>query len=117
MTLKKEKIKSYILLHSILLIYSFTGIFSKMASEKEFLSLEFILYYGLVLILLVVYALLWQQVLKRMPLTTAFANKSVVIVWGMIWGAIIFAEKITPYMVIGAAIIFLGVTLVVTADE
>jgi drug/metabolite transporter (DMT)-like permease len=106
-----------IFLHITLLIYSFAGIFSKLASTKQFLSFEYIFYYCLVLIILFVYAILWQQVLKKLPLNTAFANKSAVIIWGIIWGKLIFSEKITLFMLIGAVIILIGITLVVTDNE
>ena len=58
-----------------------------------------------------VYALAWQQVIKRMPLTTAYANKAVTVVWGMVWGMILFGESITPQKVLGAAVIVAGVVL------
>lgn len=114
---KKFNVKAFVLLHVILLMYSFCSVFSKLASEQEFLSFFFILYYGIVLLLLGLYAILWQQVLKKMPLTTAFSNKAIVIVWGMMWGMFFFAEKITWNMILGSIIIFAGVILVVSDYE
>ena len=67
--------------------------------------------------MLFIYAVFWQQILKKIPLTTAFANKSVVIIWGMIWGRILFEERISWYMAVGAVIVFVGIILVVSADE
>ena len=109
--------KAFVLLHAILLLYSFCSVFSKLASQQDFLSLPFILFYGLVIVVLGVYAILWQQVRKKMPLTTAFSNKAVVIVWGMLWGALFFGEQIKWYMIVGSIIIFAGVVLVVSDDE
>lgn len=117
MSTKQLITKNYIFLHIVLLFYSANGIFSKMASKKLFLSAEFFYFYGLVLLNLLIYAILWQQVLKRMPLTTAFSNKSVIVVWGMLWGTLFFQERITLQMIIGAVIIFFGVYLVVTDHE
>lgn len=114
---KKFDIKSFVLLHIILFLYSLCSVFSKLASEQTFMSFYFILFYGLVLAVLGIYAVLWQQVLKKMPLTTAFSNKAVVIVWGMMWGALLFAEQITWYMIVGSIIIFAGVVLVVSDYE
>ena len=113
---KKHKvdIKSFVLLHIILIMYSFCSVFSKCASEQEFMSFYFIFFYVLVLLVLGVYAILWQRVLKKMELTTAFCNKAVVIFWGMMWGALIFSEIITWYMIAGSIIIFVGVVLVVS---
>ncbi len=114
---KKADVKAYVLLHAILLMYSFCSVFSKLASSQPLLSFWFVFYYGLMLVILAAYALLWQQVLKKMPLTTAFSNKAVVIVWGMIWGALIFSETIYWYMIVGSIIIFAGVLLVVADNE
>lgn len=114
---KKIGIKHYIFLHSILLLYSFTGVFSKTASQCSFLSFKFIILYGTVLLFLFLYAILWQQILKSLPLTTAFANKAITVVWGFIWGAVFFHEKISLFMIIGAAIIIFGIYLVVSDHE
>ena len=68
--------RAFILLHLLLLIYSFSNVFSKLAAGEAFLSMRFCLFYGASLGLLAVYALGWQQVIRRMPLTTAFAHKA-----------------------------------------
>ena len=52
-----------------------------------------------------------------MPLNTAYANKSVSTVWTMLFGAVFFKETISWTMVLGAAVIIAGVSLVVTSDE
>lgn len=88
-----------------------------MAGKSEFLSIRFFFFYGLVLMNLFVYAIVWQQILKKLPLVTAFANKAVTVIWGMLWGMLIFKEKITGWNVLGAAIIMVGIFLVVNADE
>lgn len=109
--------KKYIYLHLMLLVFSFGEVCSKLASAQEFLSFRFFLFYGLLLLSLAFYAVCWQQVLKVMPLTTAYANKSVIIIWGMIWGAVIFGETITWNMILGGLIIMAGVYLMVCEDE
>lgn len=114
MELKQATVKDFFLLHIALLLYSVNGIFSKLASKNQFLTFEFFFYYGLVLLNLLVYAILWQQILKKMPLTTAYSNKSVIVIWGMLCGALFFQEQITVQMIIGGAIISFGVYLVVT---
>ncbi len=112
-----KKIKPYIILHILLIFFSFGGVCSKIASKKEFLSFEFILFYGLVLFILAVYALLWQQIIKSIPLNVAYANKAVTLVWGMIWGVVIFKEQITISNIIGAVVVLMGVLLMVTGGE
>lgn len=75
------------------MIYSMSGICSKLASGEKFLSPHFCLYYAIIILLLGFYAIGWQQIIKRLPLTTAFANKAVTVVWGIIWGAVFFRKS------------------------
>jgi drug/metabolite transporter (DMT)-like permease len=111
------KLKNYLFLHASLLFYSIGGIFAKIASSKAFLSFEFILYYGLLLCVLFIYAILWQQILKRLPLTVAFANKAITILWGILWGYLFFGETIRLGMLLGSIIIISGIYLVVSDDK
>lgn len=108
---QKSDVRMYVLLHALMLLFSLSPVCSKLAGRQPFLSLPFFFFYGLVIVILGVYALAWQQVIKRMPLTTAYANKAVTVVWGMVWGMILFGESITPQKVLGAAVIVAGVVL------
>lgn len=108
--------KVLFLLHILLALYSTCGIFSKMAGRQPFLSLSFFLFYGLMILVLGIYALAWQQIIKRLPLTTAFANKAVTVVWGLIWGVVFFGEKITVGKVLGIVLVVLGIVLFTAAD-
>lgn len=112
----KKSAGLFLILHICLLFSSLSGVCSKMAANQEDFF-GFILWYGGVLAIMAVYAVVWQQILKRMPLTVAYANKPVSLIWGMVWGSLIFHEKISWNMVLGAAVIFAGIYLVVTADE
>jgi EamA-like transporter family. len=110
-------LKTYAQLNLLLLVYSFGAIFSKLASSKQYFLIEFILYYSIVLLLLVIYAVGWQQILKKLPLSVAFANKSIVVIWGIIWGVTIFREKLTVGMIIGSLFVVCGIFFVVRDDE
>ena len=98
-----------IALHVLLLFYSMSGIFSKNAAHQPFLSVPFILLYGGMLAVLFIYAIGWQQIIKRLPLTVAFANKAVTVVWGMVWGVLIFGEHISIQMIVGAVLVIAGI--------
>lgn len=118
MDLKKQKKKLvFVILHILLLIMSLGGVCSKLASAEPFLSLRFCLCYGGMIAILGIYAIAWQQIIKHMPLTTAFCNKAVEIVWGIMWGVLIFKESVKWNMILGAVIVIAGVIIVVTADE
>ena len=105
---KTSKIKVVLLLQILLMVYSLFGICSKLAAQQPFLSFKFIMYYGIVILNLAIYAVCWQQIIKRIPLVTAFANKAVTVIWGLIWGKIFFQEAITAQKLLGAFIIILG---------
>ncbi len=110
------RVKTLFALHLLLMVYSTSGILSKLAAGVDFLSFDFCLFYGGILCLLGVYAIGWQQILKKLPLTTAFSNKAVTIVWGIIWGALFFFEPVTLPKAIGALLIIAGVVLFSHAD-
>ena len=105
------KAKNYLLLHIMLMVYSISGIFSKKAALVDFLSFDFCLYYSGVIILLGLYAICWQQIIKVLPLTSAFANKAVTIIWGIVWGALFFGEKISAGKIISAIVVIIGIVI------
>ena len=109
--------KTILALNVLLMFFSLGGIFSKLASKQPFLSLKFILCYGALLFIMFVYAIGWQQIIKRIPLTMAYANRAVTIVWGIIWGLLFFNEKLNVGKIIGAVIVIAGVLLYVTESE
>ena len=47
----------------------------------------------------------------------SYMNKAIIIVWGMIFGLILFNEKIKINMIIGAIIIFIGIWEVIRDYE
>jgi len=108
--------KEYLYLHGLLLLYSFGGVCSKAAGEAEFLSAGFMICYGILLSILVFYAIAWQQMLRRLPLITAYASKAVTIIWGMLFGNIMFQEAVTGRHILGALVIMAGILLVEGAD-
>lgn len=116
---EKSKMGVYLMLHLSLLCSSLSGVCSKMAARytDNIFSFRFLFWFGMVFVIMFGYAIVWQQILKRMPLTIAYANKPVTLVWGLVWGSLIFGEKISWNMLAGAAVIFAGIYLVVTSDE
>ncbi|MDO4678231.1 MAG: transporter [Eubacteriales bacterium] len=109
----------YLMLHISLLFSSLSGVCSKKASGyiENIFSIPFLFWFGLVFVIMFGYAVIWQQILRHLPLTVAYANKPVTLVWGIVWGSLIFGEKITWNMLVGAAIIFAGIYLVSSDDS
>lgn len=114
---KRSRLKVLFLLHLLLMLYSTSGILSKTAAKCPFMSPGFILSYGGMIAVLGVYAIGWQQVIKRIPLTTAYANRAVTVIWGIIWGAVLFHEGVSPLKVVGALVVLAGVVLFALADS
>ena len=106
-----NKLVWFIILHAALFISACTGMFGKHASRYPFLSRRFILFYGCMLLTLAVYAVIWQQILKHLPVTAAYTMRAVTVVWGMLLGMLFFGEQITPKKIAGAAIVITGCVL------
>ena len=68
------------------------------------------------IVILGVYALLWQQIIKRFDLSVAYANRSIALLWSMLWAVVFFHETVTIQNAIGAAVVIAG-TIVVNTDE
>ena len=111
------KYKTLFALHLMLMVYSVSGICSKLAGQHPFLSLEFCFFYGVVILLLGFYAIGWQQIIKRLPLSIAFANKAVTVVWGTMCGVLFFQESLSVGKLVGAAMVIAGVVLYATSDR
>lgn len=114
---RRKRLGVLLALHLLLMLYSTSGILSKTAAKYPFMSPGFILSYGGMIAVLGVYAIGWQQVIKRIPLTTAYANRAVTVIWGIIWGAVLFHEGVSPLKVVGALVVLAGVVLFALADS
>ena len=102
---------SLLLLIVAFLIYSMTGIFTKMSSMQEMLSIPYIQYFALVILSMAVYAVLWQIILKRVELTQAYLFKSLTVVFSLFFAWSIFHEVITLKNLIGCGFIVAGIVL------
>lgn len=107
------KIKKYILLYTAFLIYSASTICAKLASTQP-TYIKILLFIGLEVICLGIYAIVWQQVLKKFSLVTAMASKGIVVIFNLIWSVLLFGEHVSLYNIVGAAIIILGIWMVST---
>ncbi len=103
-----RKINNIIKLHLLFFVFSLTGIFSKYASQSEFLSTSYLTNMFFVLVIFMAYAFFWQSVLAEMPVSTAYAQRSILIIWGLVWGTFIFTETINLKMIIGGILILFG---------
>lgn len=103
--------KTYLALIGVNVVYACTSIFTKMASRQEMLSLPYMLWIAGAIGVMGIYALLWQQVITRVPLSTAYMFKGTSLIFVLLFSALLFGEVITVKNLIGSAIIIVGIVL------
>lgn len=109
--------RDYLFLHSVLLLYAAISVVSKIASRYELLSLPFLLLYGVKLAALAVYALFWREALKHFTLTSAYLQKTVTVIWGLVFGMLLFDERLTAGKLVGMTMIVFGLGIAMTEHE
>lgn len=113
--MKVKSWKQIVVLQLVILIYTLSTVAAKFASRYPMFSLGFLISTGIEIFILGVYAILWQQIVKRFDLSIAYANKGFSIFWSLIWATVFFGEQITLKNVLGVIIVFLGI-MVVNSD-
>lgn len=112
----KPSWKSWLFLQAAVVIYTLSGVAGKYASGYPFLSWQFILLYGTEIFILGVYAVLWQQIIKKFDLSVAYANRSLALFWSMLWASLLFRERVSVQNLIGVAIVVAG-TIIVSGER
>lgn len=115
--MKSIKAKDILMLQVVFFIYSINSVIAKYASLQETFSIPFLILYAAELGVLGVYAILWQQVIKRMELSIAYSNKAVVLLWGMLFGSVLFDEQITLTKVAGILLVIVGIVVLNGKEE
>lgn len=105
------KYVTYCSLVGINLLYACVTIFTKYASQNEFMSTTYCLGLAGSIGVMGAYAIGWQQILKRVELSTAYMFKGTSLVFVMLLAWAIFGEQITFNNLIGAAVIIIGIAL------
>ena len=113
-TMDKIKIKNIILLQLIVIIYTINSIIGKLSAGEEFMSTRFILFYVAEVGVLGIYALLWQQMIKRFDLSIAYANRAMALIWSAVWAVVIFHESLSIKNIIGILLVIAGTVVVNT---
>jgi drug/metabolite transporter (DMT)-like permease len=108
---------TYFVLVGVNLVYACTFIFTKMAAQQDVMSLTYLLWIAGAVGVMGVYALLWQQVIARMPVSTAYMFKGTSLIFVLIFSFLLFKEAITVSNIIGSVIIIVGILLYARADD
>ena len=114
--MKKVRLKDVVLLQLVVIVYTLSGVAGKNAAQFSFLSKGFILFYGVEILILGIYALLWQQIIKKIDLSIAYANRAMAILWSLVWAVLFFNENISVKNILGVIIVMIG-TIIVNGEK
>ena len=103
-----------ILLCFSIALYSLSGFFTKLAAGYAFMSMSYLLCLVAAVGVLGIYAVLWQMILKRVPLSVAYPFRSLGVVYGLAIAGFAFHEPITWQNMLGGAIVMLGLFIMTT---
>ena len=109
-------IKNILILQAVVIVYTLSSVVAKFATGKELFSFSFFLFYGLEIMILGIYAILWQQMIKRFDLSVAYANRAMAIAWSAVWAIVLFKDVLAIKQVVGIAFVVLG-TVIVNSDQ
>lgn len=111
-----EWCKNILILQAVVVIYTLSSVVAKFATGKELFSFSFFLFYGMEVAILGVYAILWQQMIKKFDLSIAYANRAMALLWSAIWAVVLFHEDIGFKQLVGIALVIIG-TVIVNSDR
>ena len=106
-----KKRNVYLMALAAIFCESFSSVFLKLAGKEGGLTPRYIFYYFCAVAVMGIYAVAWQLILERLPLTTAYLRKGVTYVLIFVWAAVIFGEQITPQQIVGIIIIIAGMVV------
>lgn len=89
----------------------------KLGGRYPFLSPLYLFYFGLSLVIMAIYAVAWQLLLERLPLTTAYLRKGLTYTLIFVWAALFFHEVITLKQIIGMAVIIVGMVVSMSDEQ
>ncbi len=110
-----QMLKNIIVLQAVVVVYTLSSVVAKLATGRELFSFAFFLFYGLEIVILGIYAILWQQMIKKFDLSVAYANRAMALLWSALWAVILFCEGLSVKQMFGIALVVLG-TVIVNTD-
>lgn len=105
------KVATYSSLVGVNLLYACVTLFTKYASQQEMGSVAYCLGLAGAIGVTGAYAICWQQILKRVELSTAYMFKGMSLIFIMLFAFALFGEPITMMNILGAIVIVLGIML------
>lgn len=112
----KLRFKDILILQAVFVIYSLSLVCQKFAANaldsfEAIFTVRFLFPAFMVVFILGVYAIIWQQIIKRFDLSVAYANKGTTLLWSLVWGLLLFNETITVSKAAGVVVVFIGIII------
>lgn len=105
------KRKDLLLLILVNLVYAGTSIFTKLASMEIPWSISYDVWMLCAVGVIGLYALLWQRIIARMDISTAYMFKGLSLVFVLLFSFFLFGELITVNNLLGSTLIITGIVL------
>ena len=111
---RKLNFRDFLILQAVVIVYTASSVLGKLAavSAEGENGWGFLLLYGAEIGVLGIYAVLWQQVIRRVELSVAYANRAVALLWSLLWAVFLFGEKITPAQLLGISLVMIGTAVI-----
>lgn len=106
-----NKIVQYIVLVLVYLFYACISVIMKYTGLQQPLTIEWCVGFVLLVVTLGVYAIAWQQILKRIELGVAYMFKGLSLFFIMLLLALCYGEPITPMKLLSTGIIVMGIVV------
>lgn len=100
-----------LLLQAVVILYTLSSVMAKFASGQE-ASGRILFFFGMDLFFLGLYALFWQQLIKTLPLSVAYANRAMALLWSALWARLVFGEKIGVRQMGGIVLVIVGILII-----
>ena len=90
----------------------------KIGSQRyDTFSAGYFFWFGLAVVILGIYAVCWQLILERIPLTTAYLRRGFSYILLFVWSMLIFHETITWKQILGIIVITIGMVISISDEK
>lgn len=89
----------------------------KLGGRYPFMSAGYIAWFCLAVLILGFYAVCWQLILEKLPLTTAYLRRGFSYILIFVWARLIFHEAITWKQILGIFVITIGMVISISDER
>ncbi len=89
----------------------------KLGARYPFMSPGYIAWFCVAVLILCFYAVCWQLILEKLPLTTAYLRRGFSYILIFVWATVIFHETITLQQILGIIVIIIGMVVSISDEH